>query len=56
MEAILWLVLLILFYFAPSFTAYSKNHKNKEAILIVNIFLGFTGIGWLIALIWSYLK
>ena len=26
---------------------------EKSAILLVNIFLGFTVIGWVIALIWS---
>jgi len=30
-----------------------RNHPQKNPILIVNIFLGWTLIGWVAALAWS---
>lgn len=49
------LVLMIGFclYFIPSFIAFRRNHQNRIAILLLNIFLGFTGLGWVGALIWA---
>ncbi len=51
---------LILFVFVvlfiPSFIAYKRNHIQKTAILLLNIFLGWTFIGWVVALIWATLK
>ncbi len=43
-------------YFIPSLVAYKKQHIQKQAILILNIFLGWTFIGWVVALIWSVTK
>jgi hypothetical protein len=42
-------------YFLPSFIAYNRDHKNKVAIAILNLFFGWTLIGWVGALIWSCL-
>lgn len=47
-------ILMILFiYFIPTFVAYSRKHKNALAIFILNLFLGYTFIGWVVALIWA---
>lgn len=51
---LLWL-LLIPVYFVPSVLAYKKNHKFKKQILLLNIFLGFSYVGWVLALIWASL-
>jgi hypothetical protein len=40
-------------YFVPGIIAYKRNHNNLIAIVIINIFLGWTVLGWLGALIWS---
>ena len=40
-------------YFLPSINAYSKKKRNKGAVLTLNFFLGWTIIGWIVALIWS---
>lgn len=40
-----------LIYFLPAFLARGK--KSFFPILMVNIFLGWSGVGWLVALIWS---
>ena len=40
-------------YFLPSFMAKSRKHHQSDAILLTNLFLGWTAIGWIVALIWS---
>jgi len=42
----------LLIFFLPSIFAFKRNHAYKNIILVLNIF-GFTGIAWLIALIWA---
>jgi hypothetical protein len=41
-------------YFLPAIIAHKRDHKNRTAILVLNIFAGWTAVGWLIALIWSF--
>ncbi len=53
---ILWAVLGLALYLLPTIVAYKKEHLQKTAILILNIFLGWTFIGWVVALIWSVKK
>lgn len=50
----LMLVFIVLLYFLPTIHARDTNRKNQQAILILNFFLGWTLIGWVIALMWSY--
>jgi len=53
-------LLLVLFglgiYFVPAIKAYQVKKNNREAILALNIFLGWTLIGWVVALVWAYSK
>lgn len=42
-------------YFLPSIIAGMKKRKNSVDILILNTFLGWTILGWIIALIWALL-
>jgi uncharacterized membrane protein len=37
-------------YFLPSIIAYSNKKYNKGTILLINIFIGWSVIGWFIAL------
>ncbi len=46
-------IMFILAYFLPSFVAYGRNHNNIPAILALNLFLGWTFLGWVGALVWS---
>jgi hypothetical protein len=48
-SSILLLVVLIP-YFIPTIVAYSRGMHNKGSIIVVNIFLGWTFIGWVVAL------
>jgi hypothetical protein len=52
--SIVWLLIVIPLYFLPGFIAFRRKHRNRVAILVINIFLGLTGIGWIVALIWAF--
>jgi hypothetical protein len=41
----------VLIYFLPAFVG--RNKKNANAIFVVNLFLGWTLIGWVVALAWA---
>jgi hypothetical protein len=48
---VLLCVLGFVIYFLPSFIAWNK--RNSGAIIALNILLGWTFIGWVVALVWS---
>lgn len=41
-------------YFLPSIVAKSRRHKDGSAIFMTNLLAGWTGLGWLIAFVWSF--
>lgn len=43
----------LIIYFIPAINGYSKNHRSRALILVVNLLLGWTLIGWVVALAWS---
>lgn len=40
-------------YFLPAIVAVARHHKNAMSILVVDLFLGWTLVGWVVALAWS---
>jgi Superinfection immunity protein len=46
----------ILLYLLPAIVALSREHHQKIAILVLNVFLGWTAVGWAAALIWALTK
>jgi len=46
------LLILALLYFLPTLVAAHRGH-NIALILVLNLFLGWTVIGWFILLIWA---
>jgi len=38
-------------YFLPSLIAVARQTHNATGIFLLNLFLGWTGIGWIIAMI-----
>lgn len=40
-------------YAAPAFIAAYRNHPNVAAIVALNILLGWTFLGWVVALVWA---
>ena len=44
---------LLALYFLPSIIAMARSKRDALAIFLLNLFLGFTGVGWIVALIWA---
>lgn len=40
-------------YLIPTIIAGFRRHRNGVAILVVNFFLGWTLLGWILALVWA---
>jgi hypothetical protein len=40
-------------YFLPSILALARNKRDTTAIVLLNFFLGWTMIGWVVALVWA---
>lgn len=40
-------------YFVPWFIAVFRKHRNAGSILVIDLFLGWTLIGWVVALAWA---
>jgi RsiW-degrading membrane proteinase PrsW (M82 family) len=58
---IFWLIFLVILaalgfvvYFLPSIIAELRKHPQGMPILVVNLFFGWTLIGWVVALAWSF--
>lgn len=43
----------VLLYFVPSIIAVIRHHHNKLPIIVLNILLGWTFLGWVASLVWS---
>lgn len=46
-------IILIAFYFLPTIVAANRHHPNSVGIFCVNLFLGWSLIGWVVALVWA---
>ena len=56
MEALLLLFVVgvaLALYFLPTVVAMARGHRQTVPILLLNVFLGWTFLGWVFALIWS---
>jgi hypothetical protein len=40
-------------YFLPAIIAFARSKRDAVSILVLNLFLGWTMIGWVIALVWA---
>ena len=43
----------LIFYFIPTVVGLYRGCERIAGIVVLNIFLGWTFIGWVIALIWA---
>jgi len=43
----------LLFYFLPSIIALARSKRDTLAIFLLNLFLGWSVIGWIVALVWA---
>ena len=44
----------IVAYFIPGIIAVSRRHRKATYILLVNLFFGWSVLGWIIALLWAF--
>ena len=56
MEGLLFILLMGGLYLLPTIVAVSNKKRNAGAVAVLNIFLGWTVLGWFIALIWATCK
>ena len=42
-----------LMYFLPSIIALARSKRDLLAIFLLNLFLGWSVIGWIVALVWA---
>ena len=47
------LIVSVTINFIPTIVAFARQHHRRIWIFVLNLFLGWTGIGWVIALIWA---
>jgi T4 superinfection immunity protein/putative oligomerization/nucleic acid binding protein len=40
-------------YFLPTIIAMIRNKSNRGAIFLLNLFLGWTFVGWIVSLVWA---
>ena len=50
MEAAVQLLFMIVLYLLPSIVAELRKAPNKGSIIVINVLLGWTNIGWVVAL------
>ncbi|HMK31233.1 MAG TPA: superinfection immunity protein [Terriglobales bacterium] len=43
----------ILLYFLPTIIAAVRSKRDTLAIFLLNFFLGWTLVGWIVALVWA---
>jgi Superinfection immunity protein len=43
----------LLMYFLPTIIAFARSKRDVGAIFVLNFFLGWSVIGWVIALVWA---
>lgn len=59
MEALIFLFFAAIIggvYFLPTIIAFTKKKANTTSILLLNFFLGWSLIGWVVSLVWATSK
>lgn len=51
---VVFICILLFVYFMPAINAGLRRHPSKSAVMALNLFLGWTFLGWVAALVWSY--
>jgi hypothetical protein len=52
---VILLMLTLLIYMLPTLIAFSREHPHRTELAVVNIFLGWTLIGWIAVFLWAAL-
>ena len=40
-------------YVLPAIVASKRRHRHRKTILVINLLLGWTTIGWVVAMVWG---
>ena len=48
------LVVLVLLYFLPTMLAWKRGSRRRWKITLINVLLGWTVIGWIVAIVLTY--
>ncbi len=54
MIMIIFLLLCLTLYFLPTIVAGFRHHASFMSIGVINLFLGWTFLFWVLALAWAY--
>ena len=54
--ALVLIAVMIAGYFFPSIIAACRSHHNTLAIFLLNLFLGWSVLGWVGALVWAAMQ
>lgn len=46
----------IVVYFLPAIVAARLKHNNLFGVSVLNVFLGWTLVGWVVAVVWAFAK
>ncbi|MFJ4854791.1 MULTISPECIES: superinfection immunity protein [unclassified Streptomyces] len=47
---LLLIVLIVVAYFVPTVVAFARGVSNSGSVFVLNLFLGWTVVGWVVAL------
>ena len=53
---LLFTALALVIYFIPTIVAWNRGHQNTMAIGVANLFLGWTFLGWVVCLVWAFVR
>jgi hypothetical protein len=53
LQTAIFLPVAVFLYSLPGMIAEARRHRNRLAIIVLNVFLGWTLIGWVCALVWG---
>jgi hypothetical protein len=56
MEGLVFILFMAGLYLLPTLVAVSNKKRNMAAVAVLNIFLGWTFLGWIVALVWATCK
>ncbi|MGF6957985.1 superinfection immunity protein [Paraburkholderia youngii] len=46
-------IVIIALYLLPAIVAACRKHRNSTAIAVLNVFTGWTALGWIASLVWA---
>ena len=56
MGTVILVIVILLLYFLPSLIAWIRKHPQLLPIFVLNLFLGWTYLGWVGSLVWATLR